>query len=73
MKAEKQLIRSLNGELVACTFFYQVTKYLAAASCVSYINLIVDRPLIAHLSLYLRLKPTCDKKIGIMGLVYIFN
>ncbi len=30
------------------------------------------RPLIAHLSLYTRLKPTCDKKIG-MGLVYIFN
>ncbi len=37
------------------------------------IDLIVTRPLIAHLSLYTRLKPTCDKKIGIMGLAYIFN
>ncbi len=37
------------------------------------IDLIVTKPLIVHLSLYTRLKPTCDKKIGIMGLVYIFN
>ncbi len=36
-------------------------------------DLIVTRPLIAHLSLYTRLKPTCDKKIGIKGLLYIFN
>ncbi len=33
----------------------------------------VTRLLITHLSLYTRLKPTCNKKIGIMGLVYIFN
>ncbi len=37
------------------------------------IDFIVTRPLVAHLSLYTRLKPACDKKIGIMGLVYIFN
>ncbi len=37
------------------------------------INIIVTRPLITHLSLYTRLKPTCDKKIGIIRLVYIFN
>ncbi len=36
-------------------------------------DLIGTRPLIAHLSLYTRLKPTCDKKIGMMGLVYILN
>ncbi len=41
-------------------------------SCQFGIDLIVTRPLIAHF-LYTRLKPTCDKKIGIMGLVYIFN
>ncbi len=35
--------------------------------------LIVTRPLIAHLSLYTRFKPTCDKKIRIMRFVYIFN
>ncbi len=39
----------------------------------STIDLILNRPLIAHLSLYTRLKPTCDKKIGITGLVYIIN
>ncbi len=38
-----------------------------------FIDLIVNRPLIVHLSLYTRLKPTCDKKIEIMGLVYITN
>ncbi len=37
------------------------------------IGLVVTRPLISHLSMYNRLKPTCDKKIGIMELVYIFN
>ncbi len=37
------------------------------------IDLIVTRPFIIHLSLYTRLKPTCDKKTGIMGLLYIFN
>ncbi len=37
------------------------------------IDLIVNRPLMAHLSLYTRLTPTCDKKIEIMGLVYIIN
>ncbi len=37
------------------------------------IDLIVNRPLIAHISLYTRLKPKCDRKNGIMGLVYIFN
>ncbi len=37
------------------------------------VDLMVTRPLIAHLSLYTRLKPTCDKKIKIMGLVYIIN
>ncbi len=37
------------------------------------IDLIVNRALIAHLSLCTRLKPTCNKKIEIMGLVYIFN
>ncbi len=37
------------------------------------IDFIVTRLLIAHLSLYTRLKPTCDKKIGIVGLFYIFN
>ncbi len=37
------------------------------------IDLIVNRSLIAHLSPYTRLKPTCDKKIEIMGLAYIFN
>ncbi len=37
------------------------------------LDLIVNRPFIAHLSLHTRLKPTCTKKIGIMGLVYIFN
>ncbi len=42
-----------------CAFYYTI-------------DLIVDRLLIAHLSLYTRLKPTCDK-IGIMGHVYIFN
>ncbi len=41
--------------------------------CVIPIDLIVSGPPIAHLSLYTRLKRTCDKKIGIMGLVYIFN
>ncbi len=38
-----------------------------------FIDLVVNRPLISHLSLYTRLKPTCDKKIELMGLVYIFN
>ncbi len=33
------------------------------------IDLIVNRPFVAHVSLYTRLKPICDKKIGIMGLV----
>ncbi len=37
------------------------------------IDLIVNILLITHSSLYTRLKPTCDKKIGIMGLVYIVN
>ncbi len=37
------------------------------------IDLIVTRPLIAHLSLYTRLKPTCDKKIGIMHKCYIIQ
>ncbi len=37
------------------------------------IDLIVTKPLTAHLSLYTRLKPTRDKKIGIMGLVYIYQ
>ncbi len=37
------------------------------------IGLIVTRPLIAHLSLYTRVKPTSDKEIGIMGLVNIFS
>ncbi len=37
------------------------------------IDLIVNRTLIAHLSLYARLTPTCDRKISIMGLVYIIN
>ncbi len=41
--------------------------------CLVAIDLIVGRPFIAHLNLYTRLKPTCDKKIGIMELVYIFN
>ncbi len=43
-------------------------------SCNSYcsIDLMVTRPLIAHLSLYTRLKPTCDRKIGIMGLLYVY-
>ncbi len=36
-------------------------------------DLIVNRTLITHLNLYERLKPTCDKKISIMGLVYIIN
>ncbi len=31
------------------------------------------RPYSRSTSLYTRLKPTCDKKIGILGLVYIFN
>ncbi len=34
---------------------------------------IVNRPLIAHLSRYIKLKPTCDKKIGIVEYAYIFN
>ncbi len=37
------------------------------------VDLVVNRPLMAQLSLYTRLKPTCNKKIGIMGLVYILN
>ncbi len=37
------------------------------------IDLIVTRLRIAHLSLYTRLRPTCDKKVGIMGRVYILN
>ncbi len=37
----------------------------------AFIDLIVSRLLIARLSLYTRLKPTFDKKIGIMGLTYI--
>ncbi len=37
------------------------------------IDLIVNRPLIAHLSLYTRLKPTCDEKIETMVLVYIIR
>ncbi len=41
--------------------------------CAFHIDFIVNRPLIAHSSLYTRLKPTCDKKIGIMGLIYIIN
>ncbi len=41
--------------------------------CEKLIDLIVTRPLIACLSLYTTLKPICNKKIGIMGLVYIFN
>ncbi len=40
---------------------------------VSSIDLIVNRLLIADLSLCMRLKPTCDKKIEIMDLVYIIN
>ncbi len=36
------------------------------------LDLIVNRPLIVHLSLYTRLKPTCDKKIEIVGLVLTF-
>ncbi len=37
------------------------------------IELIVNRPLIMHLSLYTILKRTSDKKIEIMGIVYIIN
>ncbi len=48
-------------------------KHCQAISCLQSIDLIVNRPLIAHLSLYTRLKPTYDKKIDTMGLVYIFN
>ncbi len=38
-----------------------------------YHDLIVNRLLIAYWSLYSRLTPTCDKKITIMGFVYITN
>ncbi len=41
--------------------------------CGFFIDHIVTRQLIVHLSLYTSLKPTCDKKVGIMGLVYIFG
>ncbi len=41
--------------------------------CHPVVDLIVNRPLIADLSLYTGLKPTCDKKMGMMGHVYIFN
>ncbi len=41
--------------------------------CVALVDLIVNRSLIVQLSLYTRLKPTCDEKIGIMGRLYIFN
>ncbi len=63
---------SVDGLMLFCqnTHFliYIATRWLKT------IDLIVTRPLIAHLSLYTRVKPTCDKKIGIMGLVvYIFN
>ncbi len=37
------------------------------------VDLIVNIPLIAHLSLYTSLKPTCDKKIGTTVFVYIIN
>ncbi len=45
--------------------------------CYKVINLIVNKPnrplITAPLSLYTRLKPTCNNKIEIMGLDYIFN
>ncbi len=37
------------------------------------IDLIVNRLLLDHLSLYTRSKPTCDKKIEIMDFIYIIN
>ncbi len=37
------------------------------------INLVVNRSIIVHLSLYAPLTPTCGKKISIMGRVYIIN
>ncbi len=49
---------------------YKLSNYVNTAQT---IDLILNRPLIAHLSLYTRLKPTCHKKIGIMRLVYTFN
>ncbi len=44
--------------LRSATFFHAQSRYPLS------IDLIVTRPLIAHLSLYARVKPTCDKKIG---------
>ncbi len=48
--------------------YYEVTP-----GCMKIIDLIVNRSFIAHLSLYTKLKPICDKKMGIIGLVYIIN
>ncbi len=61
-------------EICSRTTDHKIARHLFTYyGCTVYIDLIVTILLIAHLSQYTRLKPTCDKKIEIMGLVYIFN
>ncbi len=55
------------------TYYYYFLDQSLKFVTITVVDLIVTRPLIAHLNLRTRLKPTCDRKIGIMGLVYIFK
>ncbi len=75
-------LRLLRGEMACMVVYvldgcrgdtYRAYLVFHFHGCVRSIDFIVSRPLIAHLSLYTRLKPASDKKIRIMGLVYIFN
>ncbi len=68
-RSQLQKIRKNSRGCISALLFIRRNKI----SCTLIIDFIVTRPLIAHLSLYTRMKPTCDKKIGITGLVYIFN
>ncbi len=62
-----QLWRCLTNLVSQCCQNFQTV------SLVYSIDLIVSRPLIGHLSLYMPLKPRCDKKISLIELVYIIN
>ncbi len=56
---------------ISCMWRFSYVPFYAACTWGISVDLIVNRQLIVHVSLYRRLKTTCDKKIGLWNLFIV--